>query len=133
MPKQKTKATVAPPAPTDQATDALEQTLNQIVQARMAQEGITPELLEAVDLDIAYSPVLAQPFDRYEQAVDVVPTQGRRYLVRHPAITSSVDAAELKIMRLRYLLARDRAMAPVIAPFIPRPRARKGGKHGAVA
>ena len=124
MPKQKSK----PIAVVTQATETLAQTLNQIVQARMAKEGITPELLEAVDLDVAYSPVLAQPFDRYEQAVDVVPTQGGRYLVRHPTITSSVDADELKVMRLRYLLARDRAMTPVIAPFVRRAkRARKGG------
>jgi len=79
-------------------------TINKIMADLDAEEGITKEMLDFVDLDIGFSPVLAFRGESLGHEVEVVPTWGERYIVRHPAISSSVGKEELKRMRLRYLL-----------------------------
>ena len=81
--------------------------LETIVKDLLAKEGLSEELLERVDLDVAYSPVLAVRGERLEDAVEVVKTLGDKYLVRHPLCNEPVSADVLKVMRLRWLLARD--------------------------
>ncbi|MBN2003765.1 MAG: hypothetical protein JXA21_10445 [Anaerolineae bacterium] len=79
--------------------------LRKIVTDLQAEEGITPALLDFVDLDVAYSPVLAVRGEDVAQAVEVIKTMGGKYIVRHPVFPQTVDADSLKVMRLRYLLA----------------------------
>jgi len=69
-------------------------------------EGITPDILSMVDLEIAYSPVIVIVGEGIEEAVEAVKTKGGKYLVRHPMVHHAVSAEDLKVMRCRYLLAR---------------------------
>jgi len=79
--------------------------LKKIVDDLRAEEGMTQALIDFVDLDVAYSPVLAIRGEDEEQAVEVIKTMGGKYIVRHPVFPQTVTAEELKVMRLRYLLA----------------------------
>ena len=79
--------------------------IQQFVVDAYAEEGITQALLDYVDLDVAHSPVIALRGEGEDQAVQAIKTLGGRYIVRHPMCPQSVSASELKIMRLRYLLA----------------------------
>jgi len=89
-----------------QAADSALHAVSQILADADAEEGFTPELLDCILLDIAYSPVIAFRGQSLGQEVEAIPaTSGGRYIVRHPLVTSSVSADELKRMRLRYLLA----------------------------
>jgi len=101
--------------------DALEEFLDE----QLAAEGITPQVLSAVDLSVEYSPVINFPGGGLADAVDVRPwgfypadVLPDRFEVRDPAFTRSVGREELTIMRARYLLARDRAFEPVVRQFI---------------
>ena len=47
--------------------------LEKFVAERLAAEGITPELLEMVDLEIEYSPVIPLAGGRLEHAAKVRP------------------------------------------------------------
>ena len=92
--------------------DAVLQVLSRQATELLAQEGITPELLDMVDLQIAFTPVIAIRGEQMGQSVEAIPTMGGGYIVRHPLVTGTVTADELKIMRARYLLERDRRAAP---------------------
>jgi len=98
--------------------------VNKMIADIDAEEGFTPELIGYVDLDVEFSPVLAFRGERLGQEVEVVPTHGGRYIVRHPLITASVDAEVLKRMRLRYLLAFKAQQRMQFAPLIERLHAK---------
>ena len=95
--------------------------LTQFVDERLAEEGITPELLAMVDLEIAYSPVLPFAGGMLEHAVKVLPwgfyPEGvlpDKFEVQHPLVTNPIGRDSLKIMRARYLLARDAYYGPIV-------------------
>ena len=91
--------------------------LENFIDAQLAEEGISPDVLAAVDLEIAFSPVIAIRGESIAQAVEVVPTQGGGYIVRHPLVKYAVDADTLKIMRARFLLARGCEFQPALQRF----------------
>jgi hypothetical protein len=95
--------------------------LTEFIDERLAEEGITPELLAMVDLEIEYSPVIPFYGGRLEEAVKVRPwgfyPQGvlpDKFEVQHPLVDNPVDRDTLKIMRARYLLARDARYGPIV-------------------
>lgn len=79
-----------------------------IAQITLESEGITPWILECVDLDIEYSPVVPIPGDDHRYAVEAIKTQGGRYMLNPPSPVHpqgyTFSADELKVMRARYLL-----------------------------
>ena len=94
--------------------------LTKLVDDELAQEGITPELLAMIDLSVAYSPVIPFRGGRLEDAVpvrawgfvpdDVLP---RKFEVLGGGVHNPVSQDSLKVMRARYLLARDAHYAPL--------------------
>lgn len=91
------------------------------IAAELAAEGITPEVLALVDLGVEYSPVIPFRGGRLEHAVRVLPwgcfptgVLPDRFEVQHPLVTNPVDRDTLKIMRARYLLARDLYYGPIV-------------------
>ena len=80
----------------------------QIAKITLESEGITDFILECVDLDIEYSPVVPIPGDDHRHAVEAIKTMGGRYMLNPPSpmhpqgYTFGDD--EMKIMRARYLL-----------------------------
>ena len=82
-----------------------------------AQEGVIPELLDLVDLELSYSPVIAIRGEGLENAVEVVKTQGGTYLVRHGMFPHPVEPESLKRMRLRYLLALKKEQTQKLGRF----------------
>lgn len=98
--------------------------LKRFVRDELAEEGITPELLEMVDLDISYCPVIPFPGGGLDCAVDVRPwgflpddVLPEKFEVMHPHVDNPVDRESLKIMRARYLLARDAYYGPAVHRF----------------
>ena len=98
--------------------------LRKLLEAELAAEGITPDVLEMIDLSIAYSPVIPLSGGGLESAVEVrpwgFPTASElpeRFEVMHPLFKASVDHDGLKIMRARFLLARDARFGPAIREF----------------
>lgn len=96
--------------------------LTKLVDDQLAQEGITPQLLAMIDLSVAYSPVIPFAGGTLENAVDVrawgfVPDDDTpsRFEVLHSAVHNPVTPDSLKIMRARYLLAREAHYAPMYA------------------
>ena len=88
--------------------------LKRFMNDELANEGITPELLEVVDLDVEFSPVLPFPGDDITDTVTVRPwgfvaddALPKTFEVMHPLVRSPTTRDELKVMRARYLLARD--------------------------
>jgi len=95
--------------------------LEKFVAKALAAEGITPDLLAMVDLEVEYSPVLPFAGGLLEHAVKVRPwgfyPEGvlpDKFEVRHPLVTNPVDRDTLKVMRARYLLARDAYFGPIV-------------------
>ena len=91
------------------------------IAGELAAEGITPKVLAAVDLEIEYSPVIPFRGGRLEHAVRVLPwgffpsgTLPDKFEVQHPLVTNPVDRDTLKVMRARYLLARDAYYGPIV-------------------
>ena len=73
----------------------------------LAEEGLTPEVLACVDLAVACRPVLIYAGEG-RPSHDVTPLEDGRYLLRDtPDGPRIVAAEELRIMRARYLLARN--------------------------
>ena len=89
--------------------------LKDFIDKELASEGITPELLNMVDLDIAYSPVI--PYKGAEPC-KVSKRVGGKYLVEDEIMisnnTAMVTKDSLKIMRLRYLLQREQDYKPLM-------------------
>lgn len=95
--------------------------LRRFVGDELAKEGITPELLEMVDLAISYSPVIPFSYGGLDSAVSVRPwgflpddVLPEKFEVMHPNVDNPVDRESLKVMRARYLLARDAYYGPVV-------------------
>lgn len=94
------------------------------VRDELAEEEITPELLEMVDLDISFSPVIPITGGDLDSAVDVRPwgflpenVLPEKFEVMHPSVHNPVDRESLKIMRARYLLAREAYYGPAVHRF----------------
>lgn len=85
--------------------------LRGVVDGFLAEEGILPHILESVDLGIAYSPVLAFRGEGLRDAAKVTKTMGGNYLVDHPMVKHGVTPDALRVMRCRWLLARDKEAA----------------------
>ena len=104
--------------------------LTKLVDDELAQEGITPDLLAMIDLSVAYSPVIPFAGGTLEHAVDVrawgfVPDDDTpsRFEVLHSAVHNPVTPDSLKVMRARYLLARDTHYTPMYATLFGEPDA----------
>ena len=104
--------------------------LTKLVDDQLAQEGITPDLLAMIDLSVAYSPVIPFAGGTLENAVDVrawgfVPDDDTpsRFEVLHSAVHTPVTPDSLKVMRARYLLAREAHYAPLYATLFGEPDA----------
>lgn len=70
----------------------------------LAEEGISKDDLDLVDLDIQFSPVIPCKGD---SPCEVIETNGGKYLlVNHPIFRHAISADELKVMRYRYLTNR---------------------------
>ena len=98
--------------------------LKRFVDDELANEGITPELLEMVDLSIEYSPVIPITGGGVDDAIDVRPwgfvpeeVLPDKFEVMHPLVHNPVSRESLKVMRARYLLARDAYYGPMIHRF----------------
>ncbi|MCA8985822.1 MAG: hypothetical protein R3C12_12890 [Planctomycetaceae bacterium] len=98
--------------------------LKRFVGDDLAKEGITPELLEMVDLSIEHSPVIPFSGGGVDDAVKVRPwgfvpddVLPDKFEVMHPLVNNPVDRESLKVMRARYLLARDAYYGPMIHRF----------------
>ena len=97
--------------------------LKRFVSDELAKEGITPELLEMVDLSVEYSPVI--PFaGGVDDAIKVRPwgfvpdgVLPEKFEVMHPHVNNPVDRESLKVMRARFLLARDAYYGPIVHRF----------------
>lgn len=80
--------------------------LEKIKWKLLADEGISRENLDLVDLSIQFSPVIPCKGDRPYEAIE---TNGGKYLlVNHPIFKHAISADELKAMRYRYLINRDK-------------------------
>ena len=104
--------------------------LTKLVDDELAQEGITPQLLAMVDLSVAYSPVIPFAGGTLDNAVDVrawgfVPDDDtpNRFEVLHSAVHNPVTPDSLKIMRARYLLAREAHYTPIFETLFGEPDA----------
>lgn len=106
--------------------------LKKMVDDTLREEGITPELLEVVDLEVAYSPVLAFRGERLDHAVEARPwgfvpdgVLPERFEVMHGMCRGSIGRDELKVMRLRWLLAQKASQQPFMDAFLGRLREGK--------
>lgn len=90
------------------------------IERVQAEEGITPELLECVDLDIAFSPVICVRGESTRDAVTVSESNDpNRYLLSHPYYPAGwVTKDELKVMRCRFLVTRGNEMEPAMRRFM---------------
>ena len=98
--------------------------LKRFVDDELAKEGITPELLEMVDLAIEFSPVIPFAGGGVDDAINVRPwgfapdnVLPDKFEVMHPLVHNPVNRESLKVMRARYLLARDAYYGPMIHRF----------------
>ncbi len=101
--------------------------LKRFVDDELAKEGITPKLLEMVDLSIEYSPVIPFAGGGIDDAIVVRPwgfvpddQLPEKFEVRHPLVRNPVSRDALKVMRARFLLARD-AYGPILDRFFHGP------------
>lgn len=96
----------------DRVQEQARQAFATVAMKMLAEEGITQAILDAVDLDIAYSPVLTRCGESLAHAAEAIPTQGgQRFIVRYPGGgEESVDRDSLKVMRARYLLRHGEHM-----------------------
>lgn len=102
--------------------------LKRWVDDELAKEGITPNLLEMIDLSIAYSPVIPIAGGGIDDAVQVRPwgfvsddVTPEKFEVTHPLVHYPISPDALKVMRARYLLARDAYYAPILDRFFHGP------------
>jgi hypothetical protein len=81
-----------------------------------AIEAEVASVVEAVDLEVAFSPVLMRPGDSLSDAVEVAyKGENGKYVFTDPF--RQVSADDLKVMRARYLIVRGKAMAPALDRF----------------
>ncbi len=101
---------------TEQFTQILEM-LAKEADKHLAEEGITRDIIDAVDLDIEYEPVIAARGEKLCDAVGVR-KMGTVYGVLHPMFRDPVDSESLKIMRARFLLAKAEQAVRRVAPLL---------------
>ena len=99
---------------TDDSQRQLSDTLGKIVDDLLAEEGITPALLDMVDLSVAYSPVLLAGGQFGRDDVELIPYG---FLANENDLPEKFTAADgmpqvydrdqVTIMRARWLLARE--------------------------
>jgi len=103
------------------------ETLKKLVDDQLESEGITPHILEAVDLSVAYSPVIPYPTDgmhpevALQHAVEVRPwgfCRDDEVPKKFDVDGRVVSPDELKVMRARYLLRRGEHYAPQMERFL---------------
>lgn len=98
-----------------EAMDELLEVLRKHIDGQLAEEGIEPHIIDAVDLEISYSPVIQFRGGGLSSAVDVR-TYGffpRDVLPdRFDVCGTIVDRESLKIMRARYLIALGNHYGP---------------------
>lgn len=105
------------------SVDAFVRSLGNHSEEALRAEGITPFVLDAVMLDVAHSPVCVCPGEGLAEATDAALCDDGRYLVRHPALAHAaymVEPEDLKVMRARWLLARDAQYGPVVRAHFSR-------------
>jgi hypothetical protein len=102
--------------------------LKRLVDDELAKEGITPKLLEMIDLSIAYSPVIPFRGGGIDDAIEVRPwgfvsdkDLPEKFEVSHPLVQNPVGPDALKVMRARYLLARGAYYGPILDRFFHGP------------
>lgn len=102
--------------------------LRRFVADELEQEGITPDLLAMVDLEVEYSPVIPFAGGGVDSAVEVRPwgfvragELPEKFEVQHPIVNNPVDRDSLRVMRVRYLMARDAYYGPILHRFIQEP------------
>jgi len=79
------------------------------------------EVLDAVDLDIEFSPVVMHGDDISDKVeVDYLGQDGKYYIRTGPQTFEKVAPEDLKRMRARYLLLRGKAAQPMIDRFLRR-------------
>ena len=107
--------------------------LKRLVDDELAKEGITPQLLDMVDLSIAYSPVVPFAGGGIDEAVAVRPwgfvpdeETPEKFDVAHPLVRNPVSPDAVKVMRARYLLARDAYYGPILHHIFHGPIADNG-------
>lgn len=110
----------------DRQGEAIE-AITAVISDILLEEGITQALLDFVDLEVEYTPVLAIRGETLRDAAKVTKTMGGKYIVDHPLIQHSVDADGLKVMRLRYLLALKKEQSVVFGGIARRFRERERG------
>lgn len=82
----------------------MEKQLEQISWDLLKEEGITKELLEMVDLDIDYTPVIPL---KGMIPMEVIKLEGGMYRIPEcPMVGLNISADDLKIMRCRFLINR---------------------------
>jgi hypothetical protein len=78
--------------------------LEKIYADLLAEEGITKEDLDFVDLEIGFSPVIPVKGGSPTEAIETI---GGKYLLPNfPIFRHAISAEELKVMRYRYLSNR---------------------------
>ena len=84
--------------------DEITENLEKLKWDLLAEENITKEDLELVDLDINFTPVIPCKGDR---PYEVIETVGDKYLIpNHPIFNHAISKEELTVMRYRYLINR---------------------------
>lgn len=83
--------------------------LTKYADEMLSKEGITKDILDYIDLDVAFSPVICIRGESIHDAVDVTESSDPdKFLLTHWCCPSGWASREsLKIMRARYLLARQ--------------------------
>ncbi len=77
------------------------------------------DVLFAVELSIAHTPVIPYRGGGMRDAVEAIETEGGGYLLRDcPGITHAVSADTLKRMRARYLLTKNAIVGPQIDAWL---------------
>ena len=84
----------------------IEEDLEKLKWDLLAQEEITKEDLELVDLDIQFTPVIPCKNDTPHEVIETV--GGGYLIVNHPMFQHAITAEELKVMRYRYLINRNK-------------------------
>ena len=78
--------------------------LEKIISNLLEEEGITKEVIEMVDLEIGFSPVIPIKGSR---PMEVIKLEGGRFRVPEcPMAGLNITSEELKIMRARFLINR---------------------------
>lgn len=108
---------IAPIKP--QKEPEIAETLNKLFWDTLKdEEGITPEDLEMIDLDIEFSPVIQF---KGGKPVEVTEATGKGQYIVNGMIPQTVGELMLKVMRYRYLSNRNNPFVNINSPKITLP------------